>query len=101
MNTKRAYRRPIVMTKARRLSDLRAILDLCFILMCETYPDEDVDLKELANRTGLSVSTIRRLASHQYGLGVRFSTVQSMGLGAGVAISPSADGIIRMSQIRD
>lgn len=79
---------PVRMTKKRRLQELKAFVNICFSLIEE----ETQDFKEIANRTGLSVSTLYRLAVEDYTLAVRFGTVQAIGLAAGLSLRSTETG---------
>lgn len=76
--------------KKERLADLQAFIDLCFAVLNEP------DMKEIANRTMLSVSTLYRLAGHYpdqpLTLAVHFGTVQALGLAAGLKIQAVETG---------
>lgn len=69
------------MSQKQRLEQLKAYVRICFALIAEEDP------KEVANKTGLSLSTIHRLASEDFSLDIRFRTYQSLGLAAGVEIT--------------
>jgi hypothetical protein len=68
------------MTSKRRLDELKSFIALCFAVM------EEPDLKEIANKSGLSLSTVRRLSYGQLTLKTHFGTVQAMGYAAGLRL---------------
>lgn len=70
-------KRPQFISNADRTRELRAFVTLCFELIGET------DLKEVSNRTGLHVQTVRRLANGQASLFCRYNTIDALGRAAG------------------
>jgi len=68
-----------------RLTDLKAFVNLCF--GCLENDDETVDLKEIANKTRLSLTTIWRLRTNQFTLAVRYDTIQRLGYSAGLKLT--------------
>ncbi len=71
---------PRRMSNKQRLEELRTFVSLCFAVMGEP------DLKEISNRTRLSVTTLRRIQTNQLTLAVRFGTIQALGLAAGLRL---------------
>jgi len=71
-------------TKKQRLADLQACVRMCMAVLYEKHGTDD---KEMANLTGLSTSTLRRLALGEYSLAVRFGTVQAAAAAAGFKIT--------------
>lgn len=68
------------LTRGQRLAELKTFVQLCFNVI------DEPDFKELANRTGLCVSTIERLARGEATLLTRFGTVQAIGYAAGLRL---------------
>lgn len=89
----RPYRTPLRRSHDQKLRELKAVINLCLFLMQEDFPHNNMDYRDVSNRTGLSVSTIRRLDNETYGLGLRWSTVQAMAHGAGIRVTAHGDGI--------
>lgn len=81
--------RPAKSTSAMRLEDLRTIVDACFARL-------DQDMKEVANDTGLCVSTLYRLNSDKLTLHVEFGTIQRLCLAAGVSLTIDEDQAIHV-----
>lgn len=73
----------IKMTQEKRFEELANFVKLCFMLLNE---EETSDYKEISNKSGLSVSTIGRLANQNFTGCVRFNTVQSLGIAAGLRL---------------
>lgn len=69
-----------IMSDKQRLGELKAFVRLCFALIGED------DLKEIVNRTHLSISTLRRLALEEYTLAIRWGTIQRLSAAAGVRL---------------
>lgn len=65
------------MSTKHRLSQLRAFISLC--LCCF----ENSSTAQVARRTGLSATTIRRLRAGDFSLCVRYDTVSRVGAAAG------------------
>lgn len=80
-------RRPIVMDDEHRLRELQVLVDAAFVAMGE------LDFKEVANRTGLHIDTVRRLWRRDYGVDLSFATLQSMLHGAGLRPVPWGEGV--------
>lgn len=78
-------RRPIKMTEKQKLRELEAFVALCFASL-EGYDD-----KEIANFTGRSHYTIRKLRIGQYSLDIRYRTVESLGAAAGLKLVIGTD----------
>lgn len=83
---------PRVLSVTQKWHELRGLVNLCLIII-----DED-DAREVANRTGLSVSTIRRLAMGEYTLRVQFRTVQALCLAAGISFDTET-GRVKVRQV--
>lgn len=66
-----------VISMSDRIKEVYAFVDLCFASL------DEPDLKEIANQTRLSVSTLYRLRSHEFTLCTRIGTIQSLGYAAG------------------
>lgn len=72
----------------KRLEDLKAFIVLCFGLMRESD-----DPKAVANQTGLSLSTIYRLANPgNITLATHYNTVDVVGRAAGIKLVVSEQG---------
>ncbi len=67
------------MSKSQRLKELLVFVQLCFQSL------DEPDFKEIANKSGLSLSTIHRLANGEATLCTRFGTVQALGYASGLA----------------
>ncbi len=88
--TKQSRRRSC--TSASRLKDLQATITLCFVLIMEG-PDDTVDMRELSNRSRLSLATLYRLRNGEASLAMRFGTIQAFALACGVSIETRETGI--------
>lgn len=73
-------RRPIKLTEKQKLKELEAFIALCFLSL-DGYDD-----KEIANFSGKSYYTIRRLRAGQYTLDIRYRTVEALGAAAGLKL---------------
>lgn len=71
---------PVRMTKRERLGQLKAYLNICFGLL------SDYKSSEVADLTGLSVSTINRVSQGDVSLAIRWGTVEAIGLAAGLKL---------------
>jgi len=83
MKTCSRHSRRVLLSKvssSTRLEQMHAFADLCFVCL------EENDPKELANLTGLSVTTLWRLRTHQSTLATHFRTMQSLGAAAGLSL---------------
>lgn len=78
-------RLPSRMTPQRRLRELQLIVDLAFTRL------ED-DLKEVSNRCGLCVGTLKRLKSQKLSLHVEVGTIQAVSYAAGFNVQLSELG---------
>ena len=67
------------MSKKARLEELKSFTSLCFIMLSQDT------LVEIAEKSGLSVTTIHRLWWGRYTLAVQFGTIQSLGYAAGLS----------------
>ena len=67
------------------LEDLQAFVRLCFLALNEE------DLKEVANKTQLSLSTVRRLLFEECTINVRWGTIAKLGNAAGLRLHVSSD----------
>lgn len=74
--------KPIQMSKKKRIAELIAFIQLCFVMF------DDMSFAQIAEKSGLSESTIRRLAFGPVSLLVRFGTIQAFGLAAGIKLDP-------------
>lgn len=74
----RPVKRRIPRASAARLAELKRLVLFCF------YPIDETDPKEVANRTGLSVSTILRLGNGGASLKMRVNTLQVLCDAAGI-----------------
>lgn len=72
------------LTVGQRYKELTSFVDLCFANFEPV--DHNLDYKEIANATGLSLATIYRLAYHQFSLAVHFGTIQALGYAAGLRL---------------
>lgn len=91
--TRKRKQAPMRLTRAARLKELRALIGLCFGLMEERFKvDGRLDEREVANAAGLCSGTIRRLLAGDYGLGVRWSTVQALAAVAGLKVDLAERG---------
>lgn len=70
-------RRP---TPSQRLSNLQALINICIRLI-----DED-DIKEVSNRTQLSVATLYRIQSDKLTLKIHVETLQKVATAAGLNV---------------
>lgn len=73
------------MTAKKRLEELDSFVGLC-LLAIEMDASVSGDLKEIANRAMLSVSTIRRLIKREISLKTHFGTIQKLGIAAGLRL---------------
>ncbi len=64
-----------------RLENLRIFIGLCYRLI-----DEEMDLKEISNKTWISVPTLYRLLTDKLSLKVHFGTIQKLADAAKVTI---------------
>lgn len=73
----------IKMTQGKRYQELQSFVKICFLKLKE----EDVqDFKEVCNKSGLSLTTIYRLSGGDFTGCVRFNTIQSLGIAAGLQL---------------
>lgn len=73
----------VAMTDAVRTRQFKQFVKLCLSVMVS----DGLDIKEVSNVTGLSVSTIRRLASGDVSLKMQFRTIQNLAIGAGFVLT--------------
>lgn len=76
--------------EARRLKDVYALIDICLSIALEKAKG---DYKEVANRTNLHLSTLYRLASHNFTLGIHVRTLVSLAEAAGFKVELSEAAI--------
>ena len=79
---------------ATREQEFQAYINLCFAML------EKWSWAEVAHKTGLSLTTIHRLASGSATLATRFGTIQSLGRAAGLSFNwtrTKAHGTVRLS----
>lgn len=72
------------LTAGQRYKELTYFVDLCFASFEPV--GKRLDYKEIANATGLSLRTIRRLVHHDFTLAVRYGTIQALGYAAGLRL---------------
>lgn len=75
----KAQQRRKTLSKAERLKELKHAIQLCFVQM-------DCSLAQVAEKTGLGISTIYRLWEGNYTLAIRFGTAQAMAYAAGLKL---------------
>ncbi len=78
-------------TNKQKLEELFSVVDLCLIALNEDDP------KEIANKTNLCLSTIRRLVMHEFTIAIHVGTLQSLAYAAGLTVSINPDGSTRLS----
>ena len=74
-------------SKVQLLKEIRAFVQLCFHVI------DEPDLHKVAEATGLSHSTIRRLALGEASLCTHVGTVQALGKVAGLWLSVEGDRV--------
>lgn len=77
----------VKITDEMRLDELSNTICICFAMLTE------YDFKEIANLTGLCLSTIQRLYNGQYSLMIRWNTVDCLATAAGIRISRTKTGL--------
>jgi transcriptional regulator with XRE-family HTH domain len=68
------------LTKAERLRELTALVNLCLTM------HERTSYKAIAEISGLSMSTISNLAHGRFTLAVRFGTIQALAASVGLRV---------------
>ena len=68
------------MSQEKRLQELQNFINPCFAMM------EDLSFKQVAEKSGLSETTIRRLYAGEASLATHFGTVQALGMAAGLQL---------------
>lgn len=77
-----SLKKPRSLTTSERLSELRTVMGLCFAVL-----EEDCDLKEIANLTGLSVTTLQRHRQGDSTLQMHVDTLQRICYAAGLDVN--------------
>jgi hypothetical protein len=80
--------RPRRVSKKMRLEDLRLLVDACFTRL-------DEDMKEVANQTGLCLSTLYRLQSDRLTLHIEVGTLDALIRAAGLSMT-TTDSEVRV-----
>lgn len=97
--TTKSRRRPKVrrLTDAQRLDDIKAALQVAFILLADKYAG---DAKEVANATQLHPSTIKRLDGGDVSLMMRISTFYKILQAAGLNPTYEESGEITLAVVK-
>ncbi len=84
----KAKNRPRQVSAKMRLEDLRLLVDACFSRL-------DQDMKEVANQTGLCLSTLYRLQSDRLTLHIEVGTLDRLIRAAGLSMT-TTDSEVRV-----
>lgn len=82
------------MSAEKRLEELCGFVNLCFAML------EDLTPTQIAEKTGLSRTTIHRLYHNDITLAVRFGTIHVLGIAAGLRLEMTEHKVrVRLAKV--